>query len=349
MRNNNTVTLKKWGIIMIILYYKDHLNDRQNKPFIDYFEKNNIEYKTVSNLHDIKIKKNQKTYILVGILDFFEVYLKYFFNKKVDIIYRARGIVPEESFYRNNSYIKFLILSLVEFIVLILSDLVITVSLNQKNHYVKKYKLKTDKIFVLHNYLMNYKTNFNDSSNRKLEIVYVGGLAKWQKIDDLKSIFEKLSIVNEQLEFLICAKQKNILEFKKKFKKIDNIKFESYSDYNALMERISKSTVGIILRDNSKVNKCSSPFKIIDYINAQLPIIMTQNIGDYNEILKNQDFIFELDKTIYTDANIKKIESYILHAYSKKNKLKKNIRNFRVEKLDFAKEFSHILKNINFE
>src|SRR5690606_35548234 len=143
----------------------------------------NIEIKTVTDINDIKILTSQMNYILVGTIEFYEVFKKFFTKKNVKIIYRSRGVAPEESLYRNNSKLRFFVLSIIEYLVAKLSSHIIVVSNEHKKHYINKYKINMNKISTIHNYLTKESYQFKKNIDSKMEIVYSGGLSKWQKID----------------------------------------------------------------------------------------------------------------------------------------------------------------------
>ncbi|MBT2689224.1 hypothetical protein J7I93_13605 [Bacillus sp. ISL-47] len=325
---------------MFYIYYKDKLNSRQNKPFIDYFIKIKDKIKIVSNAKEITIDLSEITYIFVGTMEFFDVFFKYFFKKNVKIIYRSRGVAPEESFYRNKSKLRYIALSIIELIVASFSKHIIVVSENHKNHYIKKYRINQNKISVVHNYLTSESYKFKKNNYNKMEVVYVGGLAKWQKINEIKNLFEQLNIENKEISFLICTNKENMSTAKTIFKNVSNISFESYDNYNDLINRISQCTAGVILRDSNIVNECSSPFKVCDYLSAQLPIIMTKNIGDYSNILKNKRFVFQLDNTFSKEVIIE-LDSFIKKSLEDRIQIKKEMSQFTIRELDAEVEIKN--------
>ncbi|WP_175640175.1 glycosyltransferase [Metabacillus schmidteae] len=328
---------------MLYIFYKDKLNLRQNKPFIDFFSKSQDGIRIVSKLDQIKVNYSEVNYIFVGTMEFFEVFLKYFFRRNVKIIYRSRGVAPEESFYRNKSWFRYIILSLIELFVITLSKHIIVVSNNHKNHYLKKYKIKEQKVSVIHNYLTKDSYNLKTSNSDKMEIVYVGGLSKWQRIDDIKELFKKLNQINKDISFLICTNKSNIEAAKDVFNEVGNINFESYEDYDELIKRISKCTAGVILRDSNTVNECSSPFKVIDYVSAQLPIIMTDNIGDYTKTLNNKNFTFYLGDTFLDEKKLVKLEDFIKKCYENKNEIKQEMSKYSCKELNAEQEIGQVM------
>ena len=46
---------------------------------------------------------------------------------------------------------------------------------------------------------------------------------------------------------------------------------------------------GILIREQSVTNKVASPTKFAEYLSAGLPVIISENLGDYTEFVKNND------------------------------------------------------------
>jgi glycosyltransferase involved in cell wall biosynthesis len=328
---------------MITIYYKDNLNLRQNLPFINYFKKKKENLRVVSKVSDIELDRSEMNFIFVGTMEFYEVCIRYLFNRNVRIIYRSRGVAPEESYYRNRSKIRFLILSLLEYFVIKISSHTVVVTNNHKTHYINKYKIKPEKISVVHNYLNSDEYNNKPLNSINKEVVYVGGLSKWQNINDVKNMFAKLSIMDEDITFLICTSIENIEKAKSVFKDVKRINYESYKDYDELIARISKTAAGVILRDDNIVNICASPFKIIDYFVAQVPIIMTNNIGDYPTIITGKKFVYEIDNLDYTDVTIKEIKNFINEMYLNHGEVKLQISKFSQDNLNAELEIDKLM------
>ncbi|MCX7748531.1 MAG: hypothetical protein N2645_16835 [Clostridia bacterium] len=217
-------------------------------------------------------------------------------NSNLKIIFRPRGIVPEESYLKHKSNVKKKVLDYYERKAVIASDYFCFISDNQRQHFCSKY-FKDDTIYgksiVVHNYL-EYKPleKKNIRTEGKLRIVYSGGFSKWQQID---SIFELVKCVYNKLpniEFNIYTLPKYI-ELAKEYANNYNISsicnVKSY-DQSELLEKIALNDVGIILRNNSIVNVTSSPFKLIDYLGSRIGVILSDNIGDYYHTLKNKPY-----------------------------------------------------------
>lgn len=334
-------------------------------PFIDYFEKENLDYlclyegeldvkeknnriKQVNFLNSFKAankanSSNDDVYFITGtFMNFLKsMIIKRFINAKTYLIFRTRGIVPEESYLRNQSNIRFKILSYIEKYCLKKSDFILTVSEAQMEHYIKKYNIKEDKVFVVHNFLNHWQYKRQSIEKNEIpSVVYVGSYNKWQRADDILKLFKKIKEKMESVKFIVCT-QKHHIKIFDRIAKENNIcvQIESH-DYNNLIKRISSMTAGIIMRSDDIVNRVSSPFKIIDYISSGIPFIMTDNIGDYSRIFKDTDFVNIInDKESYSEQDIDTIIEFINKNLDRNSD---EIIRFAKKNLDFSKEMSKV-------
>jgi glycosyltransferase involved in cell wall biosynthesis len=296
-------------------------------------------------------KQYKQSVIIVGsVIDYLLIRTIIIFTKSENgIIYRARGIIPEESLLRNGSELRMKILAFLERYVLKHSAIVLSVSAKQRRHFIDKYGIYPHKVYVLHNYLNRWTYSHIEPSNNKneIEIVYLGSYSKWQKIDKIFTLFNRLQDINPNIKFLICSNKKDINKFETKIRKdnVNNIEVDNFN-YPKMIERIRKSTAGIILRDNCIINRVSSPFKIIDYFIAGLPIIMTDNIGDYKNLLKNKKFTFFIDNLDLSETELNRIMEFLKECH-KDNKIPYRISRFINRKMSFDHELSYILRQLN--
>lgn len=346
---------------MIYIYSKNEKGYRQFNPFVNYFKLNCLSYELVNDISKLKnkiksnISKNNKSKVIiyVGQIDeYFSILLSFIgYRKYIKLIYRARGILPEESYLRNNSKKRFKILSLMELIVLKTTDIILTVSDNQKRHFIEKYSINKEKIFTIHNYMnSNHYKVLNNQKKEKIELAYVGSLSKWQSFDEILILCSELQTKLENIQFLFCVDKKQIETAKEKIMqyKLNNVEILNL-EYKDMISRISSSTAGIILRDKNIINKVASPFKTIDYIQAGLPIIISNSVGDYPEVFKDVDFIHSIDITdIKSQKYIEGIAEFLLKVYEDKY-INSRIIDFAREKLCIDKEIEefHLVYNIN--
>ena len=299
--NDNTQQSKRQLIPLMTSLEQEGFNIFCNNPWGE---------KVLGNIIGMPLEKYLEEHSLVKTFFFvfnaFEVkkISKQLKNKKnCIIIYRPRGILPEESFYRRGSYIRKKALDYIETKAMKLADYYCFITYSQRLHFASKYyniKNVFSRSIVVHNYLLceDKKTEFeyekNKEKNDKLKLVYSGGFSKWQKIDDVFKLVKDIYLKYKSIEFNIYTFEKNnekANELIEKYQlqeiaKISNLKMDEV-DYH-----MRYNDVGIILRDDSLVNITASPFKIADYLGANVGLIMTDNIGDYKEVLKDKPYVY---------------------------------------------------------
>ncbi len=134
------------------------------------------------------------------------------------------------------------------------------------------------------------------SEHEHKTIVYSGGLSKWQKIDSIIVLMKKMSELDADIRFLFLTKDIDQLECKcaqHGFPK-DRWRAKSCRPSDVVGE-LAKADCGIILRDDTIVNRVASPIKVGEYLAAGLGVIASPNIGDVGKDLANQDFACLVD------------------------------------------------------
>jgi glycosyltransferase involved in cell wall biosynthesis len=123
------------------------------------------------------------------------------------------------------------------------------------------------------------------TSNRTV-LVYSGGVAPWQKLEGIISLFVNLKKDVDSLFMLFLTQEPRII---KKIIK-DQIQPEDVKIIRALHSEVPgylcAADVGILLRDNILTNNVASPIKFSEYMCSGLPCILSGNIGDTAEIIR---------------------------------------------------------------
>jgi len=327
---------------------------RQIKPLVDSLSR--YEYKVYYNTDWDEEKKNSianvseymsldkyireynemKTlFICFNIYDVLKLRKKIKNNQNFKIMFRPRGILPEESFLRNNSMIRKLILNIIEKKAIKESDFLCFISNNQRTHFFSKYSslVKRKKTIVIRNYL-DYEENCISEhlrSEKTIRIVYSGGFSKWQKIEKIFEVIKKLQDRDLNIEFYIYTFKENYRIAKKYIEdfKLESKVFVEYHAPDRLKDELKKNDIGILFRDDDIVNMSASPFKIIDYLSSGLGVIATDNIGDYSDILKGKEYAYLLNSidNALDESEIDKMVAFIKRYSLNKHHLKEKIKN----------------------
>ncbi|OGI11771.1 MAG: hypothetical protein A2Y40_01165 [Candidatus Margulisbacteria bacterium GWF2_35_9] len=244
------------------------------------------------------------------IINFFKLFLVCKLESK-SILYDFRGLAAEESFSRNKNIFKYGILFVAEFLAAILSDRIQCVSENMKRELRRRYYIKKE-INVIP-CLTHRCIKRNDERYEKVRFVYVGGLSKWQKIDLIISVCERIQVEIDCMFTFITNKPQ---ELKDRLKESQVFNWKVLTGNNDFVQEILKNQdFGFLLRDNYLFNKLSSPIKFLEYVsNGVIPII-TPFVGDYSNIVAGKDlgilYINDSQKLIDEIKHIvNEIESY---------------------------------------
>jgi len=121
--------------------------------------------------------------------------------------------------------------------------------------------------------------------DKKFILTYCGGGQSYQNPEELITVFIKISKMIEEVLFLILTKDKEIFEtFFNRFN-VDKSRYLIKTvSHNEVYRYLSAADLAILLRDSNNVNKVASPTKFAEYINCNLPVFISHNIGDIDEI-----------------------------------------------------------------
>lgn len=251
----------------------DNIINSQVLPILKYLELMN---------YNVKLCTRESNYIGYAdviytrdIFDFISLKLKFLFKiKKPLFVHDFRALVSYESFYRNKSTLKKLCLISLEFFVYFYSDYIFCVSNNIKKELNDIFYNKN--IFVIpccYNGLHSFS-----SDSKANDFVYLGGLSKWQRVEDILGIVKSNKIQNE---FSLVTNQ--IEEAQKLINKKDlkNVNLFSVNG-SEVFEKISNYKYGFLIRDDSIINKLASPIKFLEYISLGVIPIVYGSVGDFS-------------------------------------------------------------------
>lgn len=178
-------------------------------------------------------------------------------------------------------------------------DYRIAVSKQLVNYWALNYQYKPGNEVVIPCTLDNKffsETNFSLSSQTEsikremgineddIVFVYSGSTAPWQSFELLEAILSPLMDNDNRVKILFLSKvNKNNSRFKEKYKGRVFIKWLNHKD---VLSYLHCCDYGILLREQSDTNKVASPVKFAEYLYAGLPVLITENLGDFSEFVK---------------------------------------------------------------
>ena len=241
-----------------------------------------------------------------------------------------QGVMPEESLMRNNSKIRYYVLSVIEKFILKRAKFLFFVSESMKEHYIKKYNIEVDqKCFIMpcFNELCINESAFSiENKYNSNTFVYVGSLNKWQCFD---SIIKLYTAIEER-----CGNNTKLYVFTKEKEKalevINQNRTQNYQiDYvsaEKLGETICQYKYGFVLRDDCIVNTVATPTKLSNYISQGIIPIYSSCLQSFHKI--NQD----IELAVVADIeNIQKSANEIvehMHKNIQKEDVKKKCKAF---------------------
>ncbi|MEN8276051.1 glycosyl transferase family 1 [Acinetobacter seifertii] len=205
-----------------------------------------------------------------------------FFNKIY--ILDLHGVVPEELVMQGKIF-KSKIFNIVERILFKKIDIAIAVTNAMANHFSKKYKNAKCQ-YIIYAILPSHlkSSNMELELSNTIEVIYSGNTQVWQNVDLMLDVIKNHFYDNINYTILTG----DLVGFHEKLSShnidLDKINLKSVSPYE-LEEYYKQSHYGFILRDDILVNNVACPTKIIEYLNyGIIPIVLTENIGDFKEL-----------------------------------------------------------------
>lgn len=118
-------------------------------------------------------------------------------------------------------------------------------------------------------------------------LVYAGSTAPWQSFELLEKELSPLlaSQPNIKLMFLSRESEDN-LRLQKKY---PGRVFVKWVDQKDVRTYLNCCDYGILLREQSDTNKVASPVKFAEYLYSGLPVIISENLGDFSQYVRDND------------------------------------------------------------
>lgn len=257
----------------------------------------------------IKNGRKNDIYVATSVIDVIKLH---FFNRQ-KIFFWVQGIIPEESFMRNDSLIRKYILSLFEKIALNKSLVCSFVSKTMEDHFKTKYGLKPKckpYIFPCFNTEIYKGAFFNPVKYKNNCFVYAGGLAKWQCFEETLRVYKYFEDLNmPDTKILILTKDTKIAKEKVLEIGIKNYIID-YVNKDDLPFVLSEAKFGFVLRENHVVNQVSTPTKISTYLSCGVIPIYGSSILSFENLAKQMKFAIKWDGQIENYLNVEEKMKY---------------------------------------
>ncbi|GAA3645882.1 glycosyltransferase [Asaccharospora irregularis] len=287
-------------------YFSDKkftINFNIGLPVVLFFANPDMYFKYCANTI-IRKNKNKRMDVLYA-ENLLCGYIAYHVNKKQNTPYIIdyHGVAPEEfresgtSFGRvNYSYYK-----KIEKITLENAKFIVCVSNSFKSYICNNFDVASENVVVIPSCIHQEKIEFDNDLRKekrkilKLEdkkvIIYAGGIGLWHCTDEIAHLFKRIIDYDENFYLIFLTHNHNketVINIMNKHNvnvrnyMVDAVRHDQvYSYYMA-------ADIGIILRDESLINRISSPTKIPEYLSSGLTLLTTDTIGDVSSIPTNK-------------------------------------------------------------
>ena len=274
-----------------------HCNEQNKKKLNDLKIEDIRWYRSVFN-SILKLPKGSHLYTR-NIWEFALMFLFIKIIRRHYLIYDYRGLASSEFSFNNGNKIKRSIINLFEKLPSKFANEIHTVSLKFKEFLSEHYNTHVNHVVPC---LVNKISSFdNPNINGEIKLIYVGGMNKWQKIEEILVYFNTIQTKLDCSLTIITGDQEKLKPYLTKYKHLNIQTLSGNNDF--VIKELRKHHVGFLFRDDLIFNQVASPVKFLAYITNGVIPIMSNNIGDYSDLTKNLEIGFT-DKEILSREEI---------------------------------------------
>jgi hypothetical protein len=120
-----------------------------------------------------------------------------------------------------------------------------------------------------------------------LVLVYSGSVSGWQSFELLKPLM--IDFLSQQKTNKLVFLSNDDIIIQDLIAQFPNQVSRKWLKHEEVTNFLVACDWGILIREQSVTNKVASPTKFAEYLSAGLPVIISENLGDYTEFVKNND------------------------------------------------------------
>ena len=201
--------------------------------------------------------------------------IHYYLRGFKKIITWYQGVSPEESYMNNHSKLRFWVLSWIEKIMLKHSQMNVLISQQMQSFYEQKYHLKISNAFLMPCYNSFYldETVFrNQNKFSTPSFVYVGGMQKWQCVEDIVKLYAAIEAQLPDAKLYIYTKDEQAANVYMQQYHVKNYEIQ-FVQPDQLDDALKDKKYGFVLREDIPINQVATPTKLSNYTaNGLIPI-----------------------------------------------------------------------------
>ena len=125
---------------------------------------------------------------------------------------------------------------------------------------------------------------------RRLVVTYCGSLAWYQRPDQSIRLFRLLHDLEPAAHFLAITTDRRRMQEELLSHRLPESQWTVLSLAASDVPRyLCASDIGLLLRDNTPVNRVASPVKFAEYMASGTPVLITDHIGDYSSAVRKEE------------------------------------------------------------
>ncbi len=148
--------------------------------------------------------------------------------------------------------------------------------------------------------LLNLRSKHGFEKNDIL-FVYSGSTAGWQSFNLIDEVMLEILKISATRLIVLSNDFDKDLKIMQLYSEKINIAFVKP---NEVKEYLYMCDYGIIYREQSITNKVASPVKFAEYLSCGLKVLISENLGDYSELVKKENIAFDennIDNVSYAE------------------------------------------------
>ena len=275
----------------------------------------------------VKIAKNYDVQIIHGQSIYSTMYaLEANKQIKAKLVFDMHGIAVDEAEMVGENPRRIDVISKGDKEILRAADLVVFVSAQMRKHFDEKFGVPFDNSIIIPTCVQSEKFSMPlELRTRKRKelgladrfvILYLGTLGVWQWPEAMFALFKRIHSRQPDTLFYLLLPESNhqkALQFLQE----QNLPEDSYmiqaAPHNEVGSLIGVADAGLLLRQDHPVNRVSSPTKFGEYMAAGVPVIATDKIGDFSEIIQQENLglVLSLDSEQISPINLKQISQFM--------------------------------------
>lgn len=121
----------------------------------------------------------------------------------------------------------------------------------------------------------------------KFVVAYNGSVSPWQMLPQTISVFRHIASIRSDAHFL--AVTTNVLAMRDILEQSGVTASQSTVvsiPHAQVPSHLAAADLGLLIRDDSLVNRVASPVKFAEYLSCGVPVVLTRGVGDYAELVR---------------------------------------------------------------